>query len=153
MQPASESLIAELELAVKESPESRIKTLRRVTDLFLNDADRLNDDQIKVFDDVLCLLIRRIEAKSLVELSKRLAPPAEPGWFGGIVFAVVLFWIVGSIFSVSMAMSACAPAGHASKILDAPPGGGGLTTQKMLAAAPLRPAIVGVSLEGRKQTR
>jgi uncharacterized protein (DUF2336 family) len=74
MQPASESLIAELELAVKESPESRIKTLRRVTDLFLNDADRLNDDQIKVFDDVLCLLIRRIEAKSLVELSKRLAP-------------------------------------------------------------------------------
>ena len=32
-------------------------------------------------------------------LSKRLAPPAEPGWFGGIVFAVVVFWIVGSIFS------------------------------------------------------
>jgi hypothetical protein len=34
-------------------------------------------------------------------------------------------WIVGLTFSVSMAMSACAPAGHASKILDAPPGGAG----------------------------
>jgi hypothetical protein len=33
--------------------------------------------------------------------------------------------IVGSIFSVSVAMSACAPAGHASKILDAPPSGHG----------------------------
>ena len=34
-------------------------------------------------------------------------------------------WIVGSIFSVSVAMSACVPAGHASKILDAPPDGDG----------------------------
>jgi hypothetical protein len=33
--------------------------------------------------------------------------------------------IVGSILSVSVAMSACAPAGHASKILDAPSRGGG----------------------------
>jgi hypothetical protein len=32
-------------------------------------------------------------------------------------------WIVGSI--VSVAVSACAPAGHASKILDTPPGGAG----------------------------
>jgi hypothetical protein len=32
-------------------------------------------------------------------LSRRLAPPAEPGWFGAIVFTLVLFWIVGSIFS------------------------------------------------------
>ena len=73
MAPVRESLIAELELAVKDDLD-RIKTLRRVTDLFLNDADRLNDEQIKVFDDVLCLLIRRIESRALVELSKRLAP-------------------------------------------------------------------------------
>jgi uncharacterized protein (DUF2336 family) len=73
MQPVSESLIAELELAVKDD-ENRTKTLRRVTDLFLNDADRLNDEQVKVFDDVLCLLIRRIEGRALVELSNRLAP-------------------------------------------------------------------------------
>jgi uncharacterized protein (DUF2336 family) len=75
MRPVCESLIAELELAVKDDLlENRTKTLRRITDLFLNDADRLTDDQIKVFDDVLCLLIRRIEGRALVELSKRLAP-------------------------------------------------------------------------------
>jgi uncharacterized protein (DUF2336 family) len=75
MRPAGESLIAELEVAVNSDLlQSRIETLRRVTDLFLNDADRLNDEQIKVFDDVLCLLIRRIEGRALAELSKRLAP-------------------------------------------------------------------------------
>src|ERR1700728_2099482 len=71
----SESVIAELELAVRSgSSETRIKTLRQVTDLFLNESDRLNDDQVKVFDDVLCLLISRIESKALAELSGRLAP-------------------------------------------------------------------------------
>jgi hypothetical protein len=38
MPPVPESLIAELELAVKDdSVENRTRTLRRVTDLFLND--------------------------------------------------------------------------------------------------------------------
>ncbi|HEY6258545.1 MAG TPA: DUF2336 domain-containing protein [Xanthobacteraceae bacterium] len=75
MPAAHESLIAELEVAVKDdAPEDRIKTLRRITDLFLNDADRLNDDQVNVFDDVLGLLIRGIESRALVEISKRLAP-------------------------------------------------------------------------------
>ncbi|HEY6258547.1 MAG TPA: DUF2336 domain-containing protein [Xanthobacteraceae bacterium] len=75
MHPARDSLIAELELAVTEdSLEERTNTLRRVTDLFVNDADRLSDEQIRIFDDVLCLLIRRIEKKALIELSKRLAP-------------------------------------------------------------------------------
>src|ERR1700730_4207038 len=75
MPPARESLIAELEVTLKDDLlENRTKTLRRITDLFLSDADRLNDEQIKVFDDVLCLLIRRIEGRALVELSNRLAP-------------------------------------------------------------------------------
>jgi uncharacterized protein (DUF2336 family) len=73
MPSVRESLIAELEFAVKDDRD-RIKTLRRITDLFVNDADRLSDEQIKVFDDVLCLLIRRIESRALIELSKRLAP-------------------------------------------------------------------------------
>ena len=73
MRPVRESLIDELEVAVKDEG-SRVETLRRVTDLFLKDAERLNEDQIKVFDDVLCLLIRKIEGGALIELSKRLAP-------------------------------------------------------------------------------
>jgi uncharacterized protein (DUF2336 family) len=69
------SLIDELEGAIKSgSSEKRVETLRRVTDLFLNDADHLNVTQIGLFDDVLCHLIRRIETKALVELSGQLAP-------------------------------------------------------------------------------
>ena len=54
---AQQSLIVELEDAIKSgSSEKRVETLRRVTDLFLNDADRLNEAQIGLFDDVLCHL-------------------------------------------------------------------------------------------------
>ncbi|MEN3347614.1 MAG: hypothetical protein V7632_1249 [Bradyrhizobium sp.] len=74
-QQASESIIAELEDAVRDGTSARrVQTLRRVTDLFLNDGDRLNDEQVKVFDDVLCLLIARVETRARAELSKRLAP-------------------------------------------------------------------------------
>jgi uncharacterized protein (DUF2336 family) len=70
-----DSFIGELEDAIQSgSPEKRVETLRRVTDLFLNGADRLNEAQIGVFDDVLCHLIKRIETKAMAELSTRLAP-------------------------------------------------------------------------------
>jgi uncharacterized protein (DUF2336 family) len=72
---AQYSLIVELEDAINSgSSEKRVETLRRVTDLFLYDADRLNEAQVGVFDDVLCHLIKRIETKALVELSGQLAP-------------------------------------------------------------------------------
>ena len=75
MPAVNNSLIIELEDAVQShSAERRVETLRRVTDLFLGEADRLNDEQIAVFDDVLGKLIQRIETKALVELSSRLAP-------------------------------------------------------------------------------
>jgi len=72
---AQQSLIVELEEAIQSgSSEKRVETLRRVTDLFLNDSDRLNEAQIGLFDDVLCHLIKRMETKALVELSEHLAP-------------------------------------------------------------------------------
>jgi uncharacterized protein (DUF2336 family) len=75
MTAACSSLIAELEEAVHNgSADRRVETLRRVTDLFLGEADRLNDEQIGVFDDVLGALIQRIETKAVAELSSRLAP-------------------------------------------------------------------------------
>jgi uncharacterized protein (DUF2336 family) len=71
----SNSLIADLETAIKQgSPESRAQTLRQISTLFLRDADRLNEEQIGVFDDVLCLMVERIEKTALAELSKQLAP-------------------------------------------------------------------------------
>jgi uncharacterized protein (DUF2336 family) len=69
------SVIAELESAIKSgSAEKRVDTLRRITGLFLDEADRLNEQQIGVFDDVLVHLIERIETKALVQLSSSLAP-------------------------------------------------------------------------------
>jgi uncharacterized protein (DUF2336 family) len=70
----SDSIIAELEDAVRTgSSEKRVSTLRQVTDLFLHDGQRLSEDQIKVFDDVLCLLTARVETRAKAELSKRIA--------------------------------------------------------------------------------
>src|ERR1700754_205806 len=73
LQPAS--IISELEDAVSAgSSAKRISTLRRVTDLFLHDGGRLNDEQRKVFDDVLCFMVARVETRARAELAKRLAP-------------------------------------------------------------------------------
>jgi uncharacterized protein (DUF2336 family) len=72
---AQDSLISELEESIRaDSNEKRVQTLRKVTDLFLTETDRFNDQQINVFDDVLLRLIERVEAKALAELSRRLAP-------------------------------------------------------------------------------
>ena len=74
LQPVS--IIAELEEAVRSgSSAKRISTLRQVTDLFLHDAERLSDDQVKVFDDVLCHLVARVETRVKAELGVRLALP------------------------------------------------------------------------------
>ena len=72
---AGQSLIADLEDAIQSgSKDRRVETLRRITDLFVADADRLSDQQIDVFDDVLGHLIKRIEGKALADLSRRLGP-------------------------------------------------------------------------------
>ncbi len=71
---SGQSLIAELESAVaKGSPEQRVSTLRRVTDLFLNGADRFDEQQVGLFDDVLLHLVQGIEVRALAELSTTLA--------------------------------------------------------------------------------
>jgi len=77
-----ETLIAELEAAVRSgSSETRVNKLRQVTSLFLAGSASFTDDQVKVFDDVLCRLMARIETQALAELGQCLAPvdhaPAE----------------------------------------------------------------------------
>jgi uncharacterized protein (DUF2336 family) len=70
----SAALIAELDGAVKGgSPERRVQILRQVTDLFLSEADRFNETQISLFDDVLVRLIERVEARTLAHLSDTLS--------------------------------------------------------------------------------
>src|SRR5450432_719108 len=72
--PQPDSIIDELEDAVRSgSSEKRVSTLRQVTDLFLHDAERLSEEQVKVFDDVLCHLVARVETRVKAEVSARLA--------------------------------------------------------------------------------
>jgi uncharacterized protein (DUF2336 family) len=74
MATVKSALWDELESAVQwGSAEKRLATLRRVTDLFLESPQRLSDEQIDVFDDVLCYLINVIESRFLVDISKRIA--------------------------------------------------------------------------------
>ena len=74
----SSSLFDELDAALQSgTSEKRVAMLRQITDLFLNEADRLNEEQIGVFDDVLVQLIERIEVRTLAEISERLGPVAN----------------------------------------------------------------------------
>ncbi|HET7849678.1 MAG TPA: DUF2336 domain-containing protein [Pseudolabrys sp.] len=69
------SLLPELEEVIQHgSAEKRAETLRRITTLFLESADRINDDHVALFDDVMCCLIEEIETKALAELAHRIAP-------------------------------------------------------------------------------
>lgn len=72
---AAQSLIAELESSLSNaSGYRRTDILRRLTDLFLDDAEALSTEQVVVFDDVMSYLIDKIERQALIELSGSLAP-------------------------------------------------------------------------------
>ncbi len=81
MKPASQSLITELDATLRKIPDARqLVILQRVTDLFLVGADGYNDEQIAIFDDVICRLIENIGQPALVELSDRLSSAGKgPG--------------------------------------------------------------------------
>ena len=73
------SLLPELEEVVQYgSAEKRAQTLRRITSLFLDGAAGFSDDHVALFDDVIGYLIEEIEAKTLAELARRLAPVPNP---------------------------------------------------------------------------
>jgi len=72
---ARDSLISELEDSIRSgSREKRADCLRNITNLFLATADRLNDEQIEVFDEVVGRLVEHVEMRALSELSQRIAP-------------------------------------------------------------------------------
>jgi uncharacterized protein (DUF2336 family) len=71
---ASNDFISELDRAIEGgSPARRCQMLRQITSLFLAGADRLNESQVAVFDDVLTRLMACIEARTLAQLSRALA--------------------------------------------------------------------------------
>jgi len=77
---AVHSLIDEIEASFRAgSPERRAVTLRRITDLFMAGAERFDEPQVGLFDDVLSQLVTKIEREAIVELSRTIAPvPKAP---------------------------------------------------------------------------
>ncbi|MBX6328004.1 MAG: DUF2336 domain-containing protein [Pseudolabrys sp.] len=68
------SIIEEIERAFASgSAEKQSEIVRRVTDLFLANADKYSDEQIDLFDGVIASLAERIEVRARAELSRRLA--------------------------------------------------------------------------------
>jgi len=69
------SIIGEVEQALHDaSSDKRMDVLRRVTDLFVGEAENFSADQTALFDSVLGQLVSHIESRAAIELSQRLAP-------------------------------------------------------------------------------
>jgi len=74
MTSVAQPLLTELDSVLSRAPAAwRNTTLRRLTELFLVDAESYTDDQVAVFDDVISRLIEKMDRRTLVELSNRLA--------------------------------------------------------------------------------
>ena len=70
----SENLLDELQATLAHGTVARrVETLRRVTDLFIDGAVDLSEEQIGLFDDVFQCLMHQIETSAKVLLANRLA--------------------------------------------------------------------------------
>ena len=71
----TENLLDELQTTLAHGTVARrVETLRRVTDLFIDGAVDLSEEQIGLFDDVFQCLMHQIETSAKVLLANRLAP-------------------------------------------------------------------------------
>ncbi len=74
MRAEAQPLILELDSALSRATAAwRNSTMRRLMDLFLVDAASYTDDQVQVFDDIICRLIEKVDRRTLIELASRLA--------------------------------------------------------------------------------
>lgn len=73
--PLSMNLLDELEAMLAHGTVARrVETLRRVTDLFIDNAVDYTDKQIAVFDDVFECLLHHMEVSAKTLLAERLGP-------------------------------------------------------------------------------
>ena len=78
LRSATANLLDELQEALATGTVARrIESLRRVTDLFLQDDVDYSDEQITLFDDIFICLILEMETSAKEVLARRLAPAAE----------------------------------------------------------------------------
>ena len=72
------NLISDIEHAVASRSSATGAMLHRITELFLVHAGYYSDAQLSVYDDVLEMLIDKVEVGARAELAQRLAPVAKP---------------------------------------------------------------------------
>jgi len=72
------NLISDIEHAIASRSSETGAMLRQITDLFLVHAGHYSGDQLSVYDDVLEMLVDKVEVGARAELAQRLAPVAEP---------------------------------------------------------------------------
>lgn len=72
---ADMSFLSEIAAAIDSStPARRQEMLRRVTDLFVVSASKYGEEEVALFDDVICRLAEEIEASARALLAVQLAP-------------------------------------------------------------------------------
>jgi len=68
------NLISDIEHAIASRSDNVGAMLHRITELFLVNAGHYSRDQLSVYDDVLAMLIDKVEVGARAELAHRLAP-------------------------------------------------------------------------------
>jgi uncharacterized protein (DUF2336 family) len=69
-----DSFIKEIQEAIASGDlERRSRTLRQLTELFVEQASKLKDDHVSIFDEVIIRLAREVDARARTELAARLA--------------------------------------------------------------------------------
>jgi uncharacterized protein (DUF2336 family) len=72
---ASASLIPDLENVIQRgTQDKRAAAVKRIANLFIDGAPNFNEDHIGLFDEVLCRLVVKVEAKARAEMAQKLAP-------------------------------------------------------------------------------
>ena len=72
-----QSFVAEIESAVSGEGASRALTVRRLADLFLEQASSLSEEHVGVFDEVIARLARDLESRARAQLSEQFADVAN----------------------------------------------------------------------------
>jgi uncharacterized protein (DUF2336 family) len=75
----AQAILDELETAITGSTETwRTTALRRIADLYFRHARQCSRDQIKLFDTVMCRLLKKMDRSVLADISNRLGPIDDP---------------------------------------------------------------------------
>jgi uncharacterized protein (DUF2336 family) len=69
------SIMGDLDAALKSGSEARkTEMLARIADVFVADASRYSDDQLRLFDDLMLRLIDAVGSRARIALAVKLAP-------------------------------------------------------------------------------